>query len=147
SFNECLSQYLDGKVAMWYDATVAAGLLEADDSPVKGLNGFALAPTKETDASGWLWSWNLGIPTNSPNPDLAWEFVSWATSPGYIAAAGELIPGGWAAIPPGTRASTYEIPEYQEAAVAFADKTLDAMNAAPIDNPGTTPRPGLPGVQ
>src|SRR3954468_8794172 len=27
SFNECLSQYKDGKVAMWYDATVAAGLL------------------------------------------------------------------------------------------------------------------------
>jgi sorbitol/mannitol transport system substrate-binding protein len=147
SFNECLSQYLDGKVAMWYDATVAAGLLEADDSPVKGLNGFALAPTNQTDASGWLWSWNLGIPTNSPNPDLAWEFVSWATSPGYIAAAGENIPGGWAAIPPGTRASTYEIPEYQEAAVAFGDKTLEAMNAAPIDNPGTSPRPGLPGVQ
>ena len=32
-------------------------------------------------------------------------------------------------------------------AEAFAEKTLDAMNAAPIDNPGTTPRPGLPGVQ
>ncbi len=41
SFNECLAQYRDGKVAMWYDATVAAGLLEADDSPVKGLNGYA----------------------------------------------------------------------------------------------------------
>src|SRR3954454_6948704 len=26
SFNECLAQYKDGKVAMWYDATVAAGL-------------------------------------------------------------------------------------------------------------------------
>ena len=25
SFNECLRQYLNGKVAMWYDATVAAG--------------------------------------------------------------------------------------------------------------------------
>src|SRR6185437_875628 len=27
SFNECLAQYQAGKVAMWYDATVAAGLL------------------------------------------------------------------------------------------------------------------------
>ena len=44
SFNECLAQYRDGKVAMWYDATVAAGLLEADDSPVKGMNGYAMAP-------------------------------------------------------------------------------------------------------
>ena len=42
SFNECLAQYRDGKVAMWYDATVAAGLLEADDSPVKGMNGYAI---------------------------------------------------------------------------------------------------------
>src|SRR5882672_1771320 len=38
SFNECLAQYQAGKVAMWYDATVAAGLLEAKDSPVKGKN-------------------------------------------------------------------------------------------------------------
>src|SRR5436190_16978511 len=36
SFNECLAQYQAGKVAIWYDATVAAGLLEAKDSPVKG---------------------------------------------------------------------------------------------------------------
>lgn len=147
SFNECLAQYRDGKVAMWYDATVAAGLLEADDSPVKGLNGYVVAPVKETEASGWLWAWTLAIPQNSSDPDLAWQYISWATGPDYIAAAGDLIPGGWAAIPPGTRVSTYEIPEYQDAASAFADQTLAAMDAAPIDDPGTTPRPGLPGVQ
>jgi sorbitol/mannitol transport system substrate-binding protein len=147
SFNECLAQYQDGKVAMWYDATVAAGTLEADDSPVKGKNGYVTAPVKETDASGWLWSWALAIPQNSPDPDTAWQYISWATGPDYIKEAGTEVPGGWAAIPPGTRASTYEIPEYQEAASAFADATLKAMEAAPIDNPGTTPRPGVPGVQ
>ncbi len=147
SFNECLALYLDSKVAMWYDATVAAGLLEADDSPVKGLNGYALAPTKETDASGWLWAWTLAIPQNSPNPEAAWEYVSWATGPDYLVTAGENLAGGWAAVPPGTRESLYANENYQEAAAAFADKTLDAMLAAPIDNPGTTPRPGLPGVQ
>jgi polyol transport system substrate-binding protein len=147
SYNECSAQYLDGKVAMWYDATVAAGSLEADDSPVKGLNGYAMAPVKETDASGWLWSWALAIPQNSSDPDTAWKYISWATGPDYIKEAGPLIPGGWAAIPPGTRASTYEIPEYQQAAAAFADATLTSMENAPIDNPGTTPRPGVPGVQ
>lgn len=147
SFNECLSQYQNGDVAMWYDATVAAGLLEADDSPVQGKNGYALAPVKETEASGWLWAWALAIPQNAPDPDTAWEYVSWATGPDYIESAGEMLDGGWAAVPPGTRHSTYENPNYQEAASAFADMTLDAMLAAPIDDPGTTPRPGLPAVQ
>jgi polyol transport system substrate-binding protein len=147
SFNECLTQYQEGKVAMWYDATVAAGLLEADDSAVKGKNGYALAPVKKTKASGWLWSWALAIPQNSPDPDTAWKYISWATGPDYIKAAGSRISGGWAAIPPGTRLSTYQIPQYKKAAKAFAQPTLNAMKAAPINNPGTTKRPGLPGVQ
>lgn len=147
SFNECLTQYKDGKVAMWYDATVAAGLLEASDSPVKGKNGFALAPVDKTAASGWLWSWALAIPKTNKNVDTAWKYISFATGQDYIKQAGTQISGGWAAIPPGTRASTYQIPEYKAAAAAFGDATLNAMKNAPIDNPGTTKRPGLPGVQ
>jgi sorbitol/mannitol transport system substrate-binding protein len=147
SYNECLTQYQDGKVAMWYDATVAAGSLEANDSPVKGKNGYALAPVRKTKASGWLWTWALAIPQNSSDPDTSWKYISWATGPDYIKTAGTKVSGGWAAIPPGTRLSTYQIPEYQQAAKAFAQQTLDAMKAAPINNPGTTKRPGLPGVQ
>jgi sorbitol/mannitol transport system substrate-binding protein len=147
SFNECLSQYKDGKVAMWYDATVAAGLLEADDSAVKGKNGYAPAPVKETQASGWLWSWALAIPQSSSKADLGWKYISFATGPQYLEQAGTRVPGGWAAIPPGTRRSTYEIPQYKKAAAAFAKPTLESIAAAPIDNPGTTKRPGVPGVQ
>src|SRR4051812_9979016 len=147
SFNECLAQYQAGKVAMWYDATVAAGLLEAKDSPVKGKNGFAFAPVVKTKSSGWLWSWALAIPKSSPAPADAWKYISWATSAQYIKAAGTKTKGGWAAIPPGTRFSTYKLPQYQAAAKSFANTTLAAMKAAPINNPGTTKRPGLPGVQ
>jgi sorbitol/mannitol transport system substrate-binding protein len=147
SFNECLSQYKDGKVAMWYDATVAAGLLEASDSPVKGKNGYVPAPVEKTKASGWLWSWALAIPKTSSKQDLAWKYVSFATGPQYLKEAGTQIPGGWAALPPGTRKSTYEIPQYKKAAKSFADQTLQSIAAAPINNPGTTKRPGLPGVQ
>jgi sorbitol/mannitol transport system substrate-binding protein len=147
SFNECLAQYQAGKVAMWYDATVAAGLLEAKDSPVKGKNGFAFAPVVKTKASGWLWSWALAIPKSSPDPADAWKYISWATSAQYIKAAGTKTKGGWASIPPGTRFSTYKLPQYQAAAKTFANTTLAAMKAAPINNPGTTKRPGLPGVQ
>jgi sorbitol/mannitol transport system substrate-binding protein len=147
SYNQCLAQYLSGKVAMWYDATVAAGLLEAADSDVKGKNGYAAGPVEQTKASEWLWSWALAIPTSSKNPDLAWSYIAWATGPQYIREAGKRISGGWAAIPPGTRRSTYEIPDYQNAARAFAQPTVDAIEAAPVDNPGTTRRPGNPGVQ
>jgi sorbitol/mannitol transport system substrate-binding protein len=147
SFNECLSQYKDGKVAMWYDATVAAGLLEADDSAVKGKNGYAPAPVDKTQASGWLWSWALAIPSTSSQADKGWKYISFATGPQYLKEAGSKVPGGWASIPPGTRKSTYEIPEYKKAAAAFAKPTLASISAAPIDNPGTTKRPGLPGVQ
>jgi len=147
SFNECLTQYKDGKVAMWYDATVAAGLLEASDSAVKGKNGYAFAPVKETKAAGWLWTWALAIPKTSSKQDLAWNYIAWATGPQYLKEAGTRIAGGWAALPPGTRKSTYEIPQYKKAAAAFAGPTLSAIAAAPINNPGTTKRPGLPGVQ
>jgi sorbitol/mannitol transport system substrate-binding protein len=147
SYNECLTQYQAGKVAMWYDATVAAGFLEAKDSPVKGKNGYAFAPHFKTPSTGWLWTWALAIPKSSPDPTDAWKYIAWATGPQYLKAAGPRVKGGWAAIPPGTRVSTYRIPQYKAAAKAFAAITLSAMKAAPINNPGTTKRPGLPGVQ
>jgi sorbitol/mannitol transport system substrate-binding protein len=132
---------------MWYDATVAAGLLEASDSPVKGKNGYVAAPVVKTQNAGWLWSWALAIPKTTSKQDLAWKYVSFATGPQYLKEAGSQIPGGWAALPPGTRQSTYAIPQYKKAAKAFAKPTLDAISSAPITNPGTTKRPGLPGVQ
>ncbi|HEX4734113.1 MAG TPA: hypothetical protein VH247_06835, partial [Thermoleophilaceae bacterium] len=57
------------------------------------------------------------------------------------------IAGGWAAIPPGTRRSTYELPEYRTVSRAFAKPALDAIESAPINDPGTTKRPGNPGIQ
>jgi sorbitol/mannitol transport system substrate-binding protein len=147
SFNECLAQYLSGRVAMWYDATVGAGQLEAANSPVRGRNGYAPAPVERTSGSGWLWSWALAIPKTSNRSNLAWRYIAWATGPQYIEEAGHRIASGWAAIPPGTRRSTYEIPEYRKAARAFAKPTLRAIESAPIDDPGTSRRPGNPGIQ
>ena len=42
--------------------------------------------------------------------------------------------GGWATIPPGTRKSTYDNPEYQKAA-PFAAVTLKALQTADPTNP------------
>ena len=51
-FAECLTATTQSKAAMWYDATSAAGSLEAPDSPVKGKMAYVQAPVKLTKSSG-----------------------------------------------------------------------------------------------
>lgn len=139
SFPECLSNVKNGTSAMWYDATSAAGSLEAADSPVAGKMGYVHAPVKETSQSGWLWSWNLAIPATTQKLDAAWTFVRWATSKEYLQLVGNTV--GWANVPPGSRVSTYQIPEYQQAAGAFADITVEIMNDVNPGQPGVNPQP------
>jgi sorbitol/mannitol transport system substrate-binding protein len=126
-FTECLNAYNSGKVAMWYDATVAASNFTGAAATN---SGYAYAPTKLTPYSGWLWSWALGIPSTSTKKDAAWTFIDWATNKDYIKLVGTKL--GWAHVPPGTRTSTYSIPEYQAAAGAFAAVTLDSIAHADV---------------
>jgi sorbitol/mannitol transport system substrate-binding protein len=145
SFTECLNLLSSGKVAMWYDASVAASILEdPESSEVAGKMGYAHAPVVETEESGWLWSWNLAIPETTKNYDEALAFVKWATSKEYHQLVGEEL--GWTRVPPGARNSTYEIPEYKEAAAAFAPITLEVMNAVDPVQPGVNPQPWV-GIQ
>src|SRR5690606_35355863 len=109
-FTECLNNMIQGNVAMWYDATSAAGSLEAADSPVRGKIGYAPAPVVKTPSSGWLYAWSWGIQEASEKKDAAWQFVSWASSKEYEQLVGEQI--GWSNVPAGKRASTYENPQY-----------------------------------
>lgn len=145
SFTECLNLVSSGKAAMWYDASVAASILEdPESSGVAGKMGYAHAPVVETAESGWLWSWNLAIPETTQNYDEALTFVKWATSKEYQRLVGETL--GWTRVPPGARNSTYEIPEYQEAAAAFAPITVEVMNAVNPTQPGVNPQPWV-GIQ
>ena len=144
SFNECMNALKEGKVAMWYDASVAASFLEADDSPVKGKLAYAHAPVVKTKESGWLWSWNLAVPANTQHKEAAVKFIKWATSKEYHNLVGTKL--GWSKVPPGARISTYEIPEYKEAAKAYAPITLEVMNAVNPVQPGVNPQPWV-GIQ
>ena len=144
SFNECLTALKEGKAAMWADASVAASILEADDSPVKGKMAYTHMPVNKTTESGWLWSWNLAIPSSTKNQAAAEDFVKWATSKEYQQLVGEKL--GWALVPPGARTSTYSIPEYKEAAAAFAPITLDVMSSVNPKQPGVNPQPWV-GIQ
>lgn len=144
-FTECLNLFTQGKTAMWYDATSAAGSVESPElSDVAGKVGYVHAPVVKTAESGWLWSWNLSIPKTSKNQDAAWEFVSWATSKDYINLVGNEL--GWSRVPPGSRTSTYEIPEYKKEASAFAGITEEIMSSVNPKQPGLNPQPWV-GIQ
>src|ERR1700712_646876 len=82
-FTECLNNLIQGNVAMWYDATSAAGSLEADGSPVKGKIGYAAAPVMQTASAGWLYAWSWSIQQASRKKENAWKFISWASSKQY----------------------------------------------------------------
>ncbi|WP_133754672.1 ABC transporter substrate-binding protein [Naumannella halotolerans] len=143
-FTECLNLFGQGGAAMWYDATSAAGQLESDDSPVQGEVGYVPAPVVETEQAGWLWSWNLGVNAASTKQEAATEFVKWATSPEYLQLVGE--EQGWSNLPPGTRESTYELPEYQEVSSAYGPLTEQVISEVDPAHPGVLPQPWV-GVQ
>ena len=142
SFPEALQLMSTGQAAMWVDATVAAGFLAGTD---EGPNmAYALAPVGPVEkGNAWLWSWNLGIPSSSQKQEAAAKFVAWATSKDYINLVAENK--GWAAVPPGTRTSTYQNQQYTDAA-PFAPLVLQSIeNANPNDS---TAAPTIaPGVQ
>jgi sorbitol/mannitol transport system substrate-binding protein len=144
-YSECLTSLSQGNSAMWYDATAAAGSLEDPKvSPVAGKIGYAPAPVVETPHAGWLWAWSLAMPESSREKAAAWEFMSWATSKEYIRLIGSEL--GWARVLPGSRLSTYQLPEYLKAARAFAEPTRKSMEAVNVRQPGKYPQPWI-GVQ
>ena len=144
-FNENLALFQQGKCGMWIDATVAASFVtNPDDSTVADSVGFALAPDNGLGKRGnWLWAWSLAIPAGTDAPEAAKEFVAWATSKAYTELVAENE--GWANVPPGTRTSLYENPEYLDAA-PFAEMTLQSINAADPTSPTVDPVP-YTGVQ
>jgi len=143
-FTECLSAMQQSKVAMWYDATSAAGSLEGSDSPVAGKVAYVQAPVKVTKSSGWLYAWSWMMEKKVAHPDAAWKFISWASSQQYENLVGQKL--GWAKVPSGKRTSLYANPDYNKAAAAFAPATLEALKNANPTNPGVQPRPTV-GIQ
>ncbi len=144
-FNENLALFQTGKCAMWIDATVAASFVtNPDESQVADNVGFALAPDNGLGKRGnWLWAWSLAIPAGTQQAEAAQKFIAWATSKEYLELVAE--EEGWANVPPGTRASLYENPEYL-AAAPFAKMTLESIEAADPNDPAVDPVPYV-GVQ
>jgi sorbitol/mannitol transport system substrate-binding protein len=139
-FNENLTLFASGKAALWIDATSGGGpLYDKAQSQVSDKVAFAPAPIAATpNGAHWLWAWAFAIPKASKNAEAAEKFALWATSKPYIKLVAD--DAGWATVPPGTRKSTYDNPDYQKAA-PFAAVTLQAMQTADPTNPAIKPVP------
>ena len=114
-------------------------LEDPESSNVVGKIGYAPAPIAEKDHSGWLYSWSLGIPKSSKNQEAAWKFISWMTSKQYLQMVGQEL--GWERVPPGSRLSTYQIPEYKQASAAYGPLTLESIENADPLKPTVQPVP------
>ena len=139
-FNESLTLFENGRCGMWIDATVAASTLSnPKQSLVASTVGFAPAPVAVTPRGAqWLWFWGLGVPSATHHPEAAAAFVQWATSKEYIRLVADRY--GWAAVPPGTRRSTYEQPQYLTSA-PFAGLVYRSILAADPLHPTLKPVP------
>lgn len=73
----------------------------SDTSAVKGKGAVTTMP----GGTGLTGAWSWGIPTSSPNPDAAWEFLKWVESPDI--AMRRALGGGVAA-----QKAPYDNPEY-----------------------------------
>ncbi|MGQ0711704.1 MAG: ABC transporter substrate-binding protein [Rhodoferax sp.] len=133
SFNENLELFAQGKCAIWVDASSAGGaLINPRFSKVAHQTEFALAPTAlSTKGAGWLWAWALAIPTSSTHAQAAQRFVQWATSQTYLRLVAQTR--GWAAMPSGTRLSTYQRPEFTRAARFALTEAIAMVTANPRD--------------
>ena len=139
-FSECGTRYGQGQAAMWYDATVMAGTNEdPESSTVVGKSAYVPAPVDKTSASGWLYTWSLAIPKVAKDKQAAWKFLDWMTNKQFVQTVGKTY--GWNRVPPGCRLSTYDIPEYRDAAKAYAQPTLDGIDAAQESQVRTQPAP------
>jgi sorbitol/mannitol transport system substrate-binding protein len=141
-FTETETLFVQGQVAMWYDATSAAELLSSPDENPDYYDtvGFAYGPSKVLDSGNWLWSWNFAMAANTDAEEASMAFMKWATSKNYqkLIVAND---GGWGRAPTGARESTYSDPDYLAFASDFADIVRNAIEESNPNEPCADPVP------
>jgi len=149
-FTECETLWVQGKTAMWYDATSPADFVfDPNNNPFADRIAVAFAPHQVKENSGWLWAWAFALESVSQNKDAAYAFMEWATSKDYPVLVHDEN-GSWGGVPSGSRKSLYENPGYAEFGAPFNDvvleslNTVDPLNATVYDD---TPYTGIQFVQ
>ncbi len=144
-YNENLALFMAGRCAIWVDASVAGGFVNrAGMSKVAGKVSFLPAPVGTVaKGSHWLWTWALALPATSGKSEAAQAFIEWATSKEYVDLVARDV--GWAAVPSGTRTSTYQLGAFKRSNPHAAVELEAITTADPQD--ATKPKSPYTGVQ
>jgi sorbitol/mannitol transport system substrate-binding protein len=150
-FTGCETLMVQGKVAMWYDATSASDLIfDPKVNPdFADKLGVVYAPTKVVDPSGWLWAWAFALESGSKNKDAAYKFMEWATGKDYPQLVKD-AEGSWGKAPSGARKSLYDNPDYAAYGAKFNPVVSDSLNTVDPNhatNFADTPYSGIQFVQ
>ncbi len=79
---EATQLFQAGKAAFYIDASLFGPDFENQEtSAIAGQVGYTLLPRVHAQSLTGHWLWGLGIPQRSSQPQAAWLFVQWATSP------------------------------------------------------------------
>ncbi len=149
-FTECETALVQGKVAMWYDATSASDLIFDPSKDANAANiGIAYAPTGVKSPTGWLWAWAFGLESTSKNKPAAYQFMEWATGKAYAQLVFDKT-SSWGGVPSGARKSLYDISGYKTYGQAFNGVVVDSLNTVDptkATNFSDTPYTGIQFVQ
>lgn len=78
-----------GKAAFYIDASLfGPGHENPEESAIADQVGYAALPPQHQTSLTGHWLWGLGIPQGSRQPQAAWMFIQWATSPAMEAKIG-----------------------------------------------------------
>jgi multiple sugar transport system substrate-binding protein len=78
-WQQCQDLFLQGKVAMWKDASVFfANLIDPEQSQVVDTASVAIVPAGPAGQTPYVGGWHLSIYNGSKNKEAAWQFVQWA---------------------------------------------------------------------
>lgn len=146
-FTECETLMVQGKVAMWYDATSASDLIfDPKQNPNADKLAIAYAPVDVKSPSGWLWAWAFALESVSKNKPAAYKFMEWATSKEYPQTVYDATKS-WGGVPSGSRKSLYENAGYKDYAKAFSGVIVDSLNTVDPNHATNYPDTPYTGIQ
>ena len=81
SHEEALAAFIQGRTAMWLDATALTGrVMDPSSSVIYDKVDFVPTPNGPKGRNGALAGWNFVIPNDAVNPDLSWVWIVYMTS-------------------------------------------------------------------